>query len=339
VASKKSRERPVTLSEVAQSAGVSLATASRALNGGVASAKSVAAVEAAVKKLGFVPNRAARTLARKKTDAVALVIPESPSFLFYDPFLTRVTHALAAEFWRGGLQPMLLLMDPEETIAGVERFLLADNVDGLVIASFHANPGMERTLEEAGLPVVFVGRAPTGDAFPWVDVDSVHGGYLATKHMLDRGRRRIACVGGPASMTPATDRHTGFLQAHAEAGVEPGPFLTGVFDQAWGKRAVARLLEEYPQVDGVFAQSDPIAAGLLHGLREAGREVPGDVAVVGFDDSDMARSVFPNLTTIRNPVGDLARAAAQLLLDRLSTGEWGDWPVSLPAELVVRDSA
>ncbi|MDR1393405.1 MAG: LacI family transcriptional regulator [Bifidobacteriaceae bacterium] len=336
---KPRRGRAVTLNQVARTAGVSLATASRALNGGIASPRAIAAVNRAVAQLGFVPNRAARTLARQKTDAIALVIPEDPAFLFYDPFLTRATHAIAAEFWRANLQPLLLLMDPAEPLTNVAHFLHSGNVDGLVVASFHDNPAMEHKLEETGLPVVFVGRAPSGENFPWVDVDGVQGGYLATKHMLEHGRRHIAMVGGPASMNATADRQAGFLKAHQEAGVEPGPALTEVFDQAWGARAATLLVERYPALDGVFAQSDPIAAGLLQGLRQAGRRVPDDVAVVGFDDFETATSVFPHLTTVRNPVAELSRAAAALLIGYLEQGKWSDWPVILPAELVIRQSA
>jgi DNA-binding LacI/PurR family transcriptional regulator len=316
-----------------------LATASRALNGGVASPRSIAAVNDAVARLGFVPNRAARTLASRKTDAVALVIPESPEFLFHDQFLARATHAIAAEFWRAEIQPILALANPAETIASVERFLRAGNVDGMVVTSFHSDPEVEARLAEAGLPVVFLGRAPAAAQFPWVDVDAVQGGRLATERLLEQGRRHIACIGGPANMTPVADRLQGFLSAHEQAGLEPGPFLPGLFDQDWGESAANTLLRDYPEIDGLFAQGDVIAAGALHAFRSAGLRVPEDVAVVGFDDFDTATSVFPNLTTIKNPVAELSRAAADLLIGYLETGVWSDWPVVLPAQLVVRESA
>jgi DNA-binding LacI/PurR family transcriptional regulator len=329
---------PVTLDEVARLAGVARSTASRALNGGVASREAIEAVNKAVRQLGFVPNQAARTLARNRTDAVALVIPEDPSRIFFDPVLAMVISRLSVDFWREGLQPLLVLMDPEDLIAKLGSFLNAGNVDGMVVTSFHSNPEVEEVIAASSLPTVFFGRPPRPDSLPYVDIDNVEGGYKATRYLLDKGRRRIACVGGPAGVPSVEDRRQGFMRACADAGVEPGPYLYGSFDPESGINAAAALVAD-PRVDAVFAQSDAIAVGVLQGLASAGKSVPEDVAVVGFDNTSTATAVLPNLTTVAQPVSEMAGEVASMLLGFLRTRQWGETPRILPTELVVRDSA
>jgi DNA-binding LacI/PurR family transcriptional regulator len=186
---------------------------------------------------------------------------------------------------------------------------------------------------------VFVGRPPVGDTCPYVDVDNRHAGAMATKHLLDSGRRRLACLAGPLSLASAFDRRQGFLDALADAGLPPGPCVETVYQTESGRRAAERLLAVEPHVDGLFAMSDALAVGAIQALNAAGRRVPQDVAVVGFDNSTLAVSATPPLTTVSQPVAQVAAAAAKLLAGRMSEGEWGPHPVVLPTELVVRESA
>jgi DNA-binding LacI/PurR family transcriptional regulator len=330
---------PVTLDEVARLAGVARSTASRALNGGVASRAAIEAVNEAVRRLSFVPNQAARTLARSRTDAVALVIPADFSRIFFDPVLALVISRLSVDFWREGLQPLLVLMDPKDLIAKLGSFLNAGNVDGMVVTSFHSNPEVEELISASSLPTVFIGRPPSPYSLPYVDIDNVKGGYTATKYLLDKGHRHIACAAGPAGVPSVEDRRLGYLQALTEAGVEPGPFLYGRFEADFGIGAAAGILDGDPRVDAIFAQSDAIAAGVLQGLDAAGLSVPNDVAVVGFDNTTTATSVLPKLTTIAQPVAEMASEAASMLIGYLKYNEWGDSPRILPTELIVRDSA
>jgi len=333
------RQVAVTLDEVARLAGVARSTASRALNDGVASPAAIQAVNEAVRKLGFVPNQAARTLARSRTDSVALVIPEDPTRLFSDPVLATVITRLSVDFWREGLQPLLVLMDPKDLIAKLGSFLNAGNVDGMVVTSFHSNPEVEELISASRLPTVFFGRPPMPGILPYVDIDNVEGGYKATKHLLDAGRRNVACAGGPEGVPSVEDRKQGFLKACAEAGVRPGPYMYGRFDTDFGMSAVSAILDAEPGIDGIFAQSDAIAAGVLSGLSAARRSVPDDVAVVGFDNTATATTVFPRLTTVAQPVAEMAGQAASMLVEYLSSQEWGQCPRILPTELIVRDSA
>jgi DNA-binding LacI/PurR family transcriptional regulator len=331
---------PVTLEQVAKAAGVSRATASRVINDGVASKESVKAVNRAIKRLGYVPNRAARTLARHRTDAVALVTPESPSFVFLDPFLAVVISTVSQRLWRAGLQPLLVLMDPDDPMATTKRFLHRSNVDGMIVTHYHHDEQIAALLGTMDLPAVFIGRPPVETAFPYVDADNVHGGYVATKHLLDQGRHKIACLGGPLTMSPAIDRRAGFNLAHSEAGVEPGPYVElPSFHPADAVQVARRLIEDYPEADAIMAQSDTLGAAAINALVAVGRTVPDDVAVVGYDDSVIATQIVPNLTTVAQPVAQLGEHAADLMIGRLETGVWADSPRILPIELIVRQSA
>jgi DNA-binding LacI/PurR family transcriptional regulator len=330
---------PVTLDQVARAAGVSRSTASRVINGGVASERSVRAVGQAVKALGFVPNRAARTLARQRTDQVGIVTPESPALIFLDQFTAVVTAAAAHCLWQDGLQPILALTDPEAPVASAKQFLHHSNVDGIIVIHFHHDPQLEALLGELDLPIVFIGRPPQAVRAPYVDADNVHGGRIATQYLIEQGRRRIACVSGALSREGAVDRRAGYLQALGEAGIEPGPYVELDFQAGAPVSAVAAMLAEHPEIDAVFAQSDFLAAGALEAIAASGRRVPDDVAVVGFDDSATATRVRPSLTTVAQPMACLGSAAAKLLSGRLRSGEWGAWPQVFPTELVIRQSA
>ncbi|MDR1186042.1 MAG: LacI family transcriptional regulator [Bifidobacteriaceae bacterium] len=330
---------PITLEEVARAAGVSRSTASRVINGDVASPQSVKAVNRAVKRLGYVPNRAARTLASQHTDQVAIITPESPTLIFLDPFVAVVSATTAHSLWQAGLVPLLALMDPADPVATTKQFLHRGNVDGIIVTHLRQNDELRKLLTEADLPIVFIGRPPDGIEAPYVDADNVHSGYIATEYLLKQGRRRIACVGGPLTMPSAVDRRTGFLQAHHAVGVEPGPYVELDFHSASAAAATVQLLEQRPETDAVFAETDFLAAGVLQGVAMTGRSVPGDVAVVGHDDSATATQVVPQLTTVAQPVEQLGPAAAGLMVQRLRTGQWGEWPQLFPTELVIRDSA
>ncbi|MDR1186533.1 MAG: LacI family transcriptional regulator [Bifidobacteriaceae bacterium] len=330
---------PVTLDQVAKAAGVSRTTASRVINGGTASQRSIQAVNRAIDQLGFVPNRAARTLARQRTDQIAIITPESPELIFLDPFIAVITATVSRRLWQAGLQPLLALSDPDDPVCTTKHFLHHSNVDGIIVAQFHRDDHLEALLQELDLPMVFIGRPPDSVPAPYADADNIHGGHAAAKHLLDQGRRHIACLSGALNRSSAVDRKVGFLRAHEEAGVEPGPCVELDFHSGAPAIAVARLLEQSPQIDAIFAQSDFLASGALQALAVAGRSVPDDVAVVGYDDSVTATQVVPNLTTVAQPVAQLGAAAAELMVERLRTGGWGPWPRVFPTELVIRQSA
>jgi DNA-binding LacI/PurR family transcriptional regulator len=191
--------------------------------------------------------------------------------------------------------------------------------------------------EEARMPVVFGGR-PVGSAPRWyVDVDNVGGAREATEHLVSRGRTRVVALCGRLDTEAGRARYQGYRDAMLGAGLEPLPPQEGDFTESSGAAAMAAVLEKRPDVDGVFAASDNMAAGALRTLREAGRQVPADVAVVGFDDLTAAQIADPPLTTVHQPIEALGREMARMLVALLDGQD--PTPLILPTRLVVRASA
>lgn len=328
-----------TLREVAQRAGVSMATASRALAGGSASQKTREKVHAAAAELGFVPNATARRLSTGRTDTVAVVMAEKPQFIFRDQFLSMLVSQLAVSLNSLGLLGVLVLADPENP-DNSKSFLHRTGADGVIMASYHSSKILDDALRSLNIPVVFVGRPPEElSYFPYVDVDNYRGGYDAAMRLINIGRRNIAQISGPTEMTSSRDRSDGFNAACASRGIVPLCSLSGKFEVDHGQEAMRALMEAHPEVDAVFAQSDSIAAGAMQTLSEYGKKIPGDVAIVGFDDFESATAVNPKLTTMAQPINKVAQAAAKMMKDYLDTGEYELSKQLFRVPLVVRDSA
>ena len=329
---------PVTLEEVAQRANVSRATASRVINGDPRVGEPVrAAVESAVRDLRYVPNRAARSLVTRRSDSIAVVIPEPTTQLFGDPFFPRVLRGISETLGREGMQLVLLMPEGQSDEVRVERYLEAGHVDGVLLISLHDADPLPAGLRRHGVPLVVGGRPPE-EGFTYVDVDNRGGAATATAHLLEAGRRRIATIAGPRDMAVGADRLAGFRQRLAEAGQNDRLVEVADFTHDGGRSAMERLLERDPSVDGVFAASDPMAIGALAALRASGRHVPDDVAVVGFDDAPGAATVDPPLTSIRQPIEEMGREMTRLLLDGIRAPDRPPRRVILGTELVIRQS-
>jgi DNA-binding LacI/PurR family transcriptional regulator len=332
------RLEPPTLEEVAARAGVSRSTASRAINGGDrVSPRARAAVDAAVTELGFVPNRAARSLVTRRTDSIALVVPEPDEFALADPFVTAILTGLSASLADSELQVVLLMARPDRTERMV-RFLAGGHVDGAVVVSHHRSGEVLQQLVRLRLPQVFVGRPLAEDVdVEYIDTDNVGGGRLAGQLLIDQGRRRIATITGPPDMAAGVDRLLGWTQALSQAGLPHDAVEHGDFTQRSGQAATHRLLDARPDTDAIFAASDPMAAGALAALAARGLRVPEDVAVIGYDDLGLATSTQPPLTTVVQPVVQMARSAARRLIDRLA-GSPAAPPEVFPATIVERST-
>jgi DNA-binding LacI/PurR family transcriptional regulator len=331
-----------TLDEVASLAGVSRATASRAINGGSrVSPEAMAAVQDAVRTLGYTPNRAARSLVTRRTDSVALVVPEPNERVFTDPFFSDWLRGVSAALDPTDLQLVLLLARPGDEGARTMRYLRNRHVDGALVISHHRGDGLTEEIADLGLPCVFGGRPWSGaERISYVDVDNRAGGRLATEALVERGCRRIATVAGPSDMTAAEDRLEGWRDALRRADLSDEGVVHGNFTIESGARATTELLEAYPDVDGIFAASDLMASGVLSVLAARGLAVPDDVAVVGYDDLGVAERTDPPLTTIRQSATAMAERATALLLEQM--GRPGPAPVKheiLPPQLVRRQSA
>ncbi len=327
-----------TIEEVAAKAGVSRSTVSRVVNGSTAvSPAALEAVRAAIADLNYVPNRAARALARRQTHAIAFVIPEDTDRFFGDPFFASIVAGVHDRIARSEYVLNLIIAsdDPHDKAT---TYLRSGSVDGVIIASHHTSDTFVDRIA-ADLPVVYGGRpAHITPSDYFVDVDNVGGGREAARFLASRGHRRVATISGPATMTSATDRLRGFEEEAQDAGLELVAVADGDFSEAGAAAAMARILEQGAVPDALFVASDLMARGALDTLRDAGLSVPHDLAIIGFDDSPVATAVSPALTTIRQPSKAQGAGMADVLLHLLA-GRDAPHATILPTELVVRDSA
>jgi DNA-binding LacI/PurR family transcriptional regulator len=329
-----------TLEAVATEAGVSRSTVSRVVNGSShVSPDVLAAVNAAIDRLNYIPNRAARSLANRQTMAIALVVPEDTNRFFGDPFFAEIVQGITQ-----GLEPSdyvlnLQLASPTSPSEKTIRYLLGGNVDGAIVVSHHSGDDFFTTLD-ATLPVVFGGRPYRPDLHRnnYVDVDNAAGAAMGTQYLLDLGRKRVATIAGPDNMQAAIDRTAGWVRTVEAAGQRADLLVHGDFTMASGASAMRELLDRAPDLDGVFVASDLMAAGAITVLRDRGLSVPGDVAVVGFDDSSAATSGEIQLTTVHQPSREMGAEMARMLL-ALLRGEPTERERVMPTRMVVRDSA
>jgi len=353
----RSSSRP-TLDEVAARAGVGRGTVSRVVNGSPqVSPQTREAVLLAIAELGYVPNRAARALVTRRTDSVALVVSESQERLFGEPFFAGIVRGISSVLAETSVQLWLSMAQSASERERVEHHLNTQHVDGVMLLSLHDADPLPAMLAGRGLPTVLGGRParmlatgpscdgerPAGHGHPagicYIDADNIGGARLAVEYLLGRGRRSVAVVAGPQDMGVGVARLAGYRQALVSAGVGWSEDLVafGDFSEASGAAAVRGLLAVRPDVDAVFAASDLMAAGVIRALRECGRRVPDDVAVVGFEDSAIARQTEPALTTVHQSVEAMGREMVRLLLARIAGGDASS--VVLDTYLVVRESA
>ncbi|MFD9905522.1 LacI family DNA-binding transcriptional regulator [Streptomyces sp. NPDC059063] len=336
-----------TLEAVAARAGVSRATVSRVVNGEAGVREALATkVRRAVEELGYVPNRAARSLVTRRYDAVAVVIAEPETRVFADPFFALQLRGISKELTARDVQLVLLLTEGRADHERVGRYLSGGHVDGALVFSLHLADPLPGIIHGAGVPTVFGGRpgwAGGVDSVRYVDCDNRDGARQAVRHLAGLGRTRIAHITGALDQTSAVDRLDGFRDVLPSA--DRRLVAEGDFTPAGGERAMRRLLDQYPDLDAVFAANDLSAAGALRVLRETGRRVPDDVAVVGFDDMlPVAEQADPPLTTVRQDIEEMGRLMAAMLLRGQEQGEDADdlpegASVVLPTELVRRESA
>ncbi|MFB7558479.1 LacI family DNA-binding transcriptional regulator [Streptomyces brevispora] len=337
----RSGGRP-TLEEVAARAGVGRGTASRVINGSPrVSAHTREAVEAAVAELGYVPNRAARALAGNRTDAIALVVPEPESRFFAEPYFSDIVRGVGAALADTEMQLLLTLVGSDRERRRLAQYLTAHRVDGVLLVSVHADDPLPDLLEQLGMPAVMNGRRSATEPLPSVDSDNFEGARGAVEHLVSRGRRSIATITGRLDVYASQRRLDGYRKAVSEAGLEPDERLIAPadFSEEGGVRAMRELLARRPDVDAVFAASDLMAAGARQVLREAGRRIPDDVALIGFDDSAVARHMDPALTSVRQPIEEMGRAMTRVLLDLIAGENAERSQIVLPTELIVRDSS
>jgi len=333
--------RPPTIDEVARQAGVGRGTASRVVNGSPhVSAAARSAVQEAVDLLGYVPNRAARSLVTRRTDTIALVVSEPNDRVFGEPYFGAIVRGIGERLGASRFQLLLTMAGTDRDRARVATYLTEQHVDGVLLLSLHGHDDLVDTLDARGVPTVCGGRVVGATPGCVVDVDNRSGGRAAVEHLLGLGRRRLAVLTGPQDMTSGRYRLAGAREAVAAAGLDDQGLFVGFGDysERSGERAMRGVLAAGVPVDAVFASSDLMAVGALRVLRQAGLRVPEDVALVGFDDSPVCRHTDPELTSVHQPIEEMGAVMADLLLGRIA-GEPVAAETVLPTRLVVRGSA
>ncbi len=331
--------RPPTLETVAAEAGVSRATVSRVVNLATTVSPAVrASVEASIARLGYVPNRAARSLVTRRTGSVAVVMREPVEFGVADPYLASLVVSAGQSLIGTGTHMVVLMAPADDKDPWFSNFLRSGVADGVLLLSTHDGDPLPDELVRAGIPLVVAGRLPRRMAGATVvDVDNIAGGRAAAERLLSTGRRHLATIAGPPDMPAAVDRLSGFRSTLAGANRPTDVLAYGEWTLSSGGLATVDLLAREPGIDGLFAANDMMAIGAIRALRAAGRRVPDDVAVIGFDDIDIAADTDPPLTTIRQPAAEMTRTMVDLLLRRVRNEDVPD-AVLLPTELVVRAS-
>ena len=336
----RSRRIPPTLEEVAAAAGVSRSTVSRVVNGSTqVSAEVLTAVQAAIADLNYIPNRAARSLANRQTMAIALVVPEETTRFFGDPYFSAIVHGITRGLEASDYVLNLQLASPFSPSEKTMRYLLGGNVDGALVVSHHSGDHFLATLGD-NLPVVFGGRPLRPEELDsyYVDVDNAAAAAKGTQYLIDRGRTRIGIVAGPVDMPAGIDRTAGWQRALEAAGLPTDLIAYGDFSMVSGARSMRDLLDREPELDAVFVASDLMATGAVSVLRERNKSIPGDVAVVGFDDSPAAIGGDIQLTTVHQPSMEMGEKMAETLL-ALLRGENPERVNIMDTRIVERESA
>jgi LacI family transcriptional regulator len=329
----------MNLEEIARLTGVSRSTVSRVVNNDPnVRAATRQRVLQVIEQVNYHPNVAARSLAAGRTHVLGLVIPMLVSTLFVDPYFAQLIQGVAAACNEQDYSVMLWLAEPEYERRTIHKIMGSGLIDGVIVASTLTRDPLIETLLSAAFPFVLVGRYPGHYPISYVDVENERGAYEAVCHLLTLGRRRIATITGPLNMIAGLDRRNGYLAVLQEQGIAADPCLIveSDFSEEGGYQAMQQLLPHQP--DAVFVASDTMAQGALQALREAGRSVPQDVALVGFDDMPLAAHTTPPLTTVRQPSQRTGRLAAGLLIDLLHSLEAAPRHLILNTELIIRHS-
>ncbi|MGQ4351864.1 LacI family DNA-binding transcriptional regulator [Streptomyces drozdowiczii] len=321
----------VTIADVAREAGVSKTTVSRVINTkGEVDGSTAARVREVIAQLGYVPSSGAVGLARGSSRTVGMLVP-SLTWPWMGEVLQGVVDTVEAADYG------LLLFTCNRGSESVERFtsqVSARAFDGLVVVEPENTLDHLTELHRDGLPIVLIDDRGHHPEFPSVVTTNHEGGASAARHLRDAGRTRPVVITGPEHFGCVRDRLAGFTSV-----LPTDLVVLGDFTEVSGRHAVEELLASGAEFDSVFAHNDITAAGVLRALRAAGKSVPGDIAVVGFDDIPMSEHTEPPLTTVRQPTRQMGETAARMLLSHLGGTPAPDTPVVLPTELVVRHSA
>ena len=325
-----------TIKDVAAMAGISYTTVSHVVNKTRPVSEPVRLkVEEAIARLDYVPSAVARSLKAKSTATIGLLVANS-----LNPYFAELARGIEDYCERNNYCVILCNCDDDpDKQRNYVRVLLEKRVDGLVVASAGGDLGLASGLTGVRTPMVIVDRSLEGIDADLVRIDHEQGAYLATRHLLDLGHRAVACIGGPAITSVAQLRLAGYLRALSEAGITPQArwMVESDFSCTGGYEAANRLLAADPP-SAVFACNDMMGIGVLRAAAERQIRVPEQLSVIGFDDVQMSRYVYPALTTVGQSILQLGETAAQVLLRRIATPGRSVEQLIVAPSLVLRES-
>jgi DNA-binding LacI/PurR family transcriptional regulator len=338
-----SRPKRTTSLDVAKSAGVSRTTVSFVLNNvpDVAISKSTRQrVLDVARSLDYHPNAAGRKLVSGKSRTLGLVLCQSAQQVSADALLPQVLLGVEQAAIQAGYQVLLKPVEPDDSL-GYTKLVNENFVDGILLSGPRQNDEEIVRLHEDGFPVMLMGQLP-GSTIPFVDIDASAGAETATKHLIERGHRRIAFItNAPLTFTSAQQRLEGYSSALTTSGLTVDPSLVqeGNYTPASGYEAMMRLLSVSPRPTAVFVASDVVAMGVVLAIKRAGLCIPQDIALVGFDDIPLAEYFDPPLTTIHLPAFGLGCAMGERLIRMIQSEGLDSDAVFLQSELIIRESA
>jgi DNA-binding LacI/PurR family transcriptional regulator len=329
-----------TIADIAKLAGVSKSTVSRALNNSpLIGEETKEQIRSIARQHNFEINVSARQLSLKQSNIIAYVTHAyHQDFSVADLFGLEIMGGISSGLAALGYDLLVIHVDPNDT-KWARKYLDGGRVDGFILMTSTRKQTHVKALLELGAPFITWGMPHSGQKYCSVSGDNVNGGKLATKHLIDSGRRKIGFIGGPEDEVEVQQRLTGYKTALQEAGMEikTDRIIYGDFSNTSGAKAMAKLMEQVPDLDAVFINSDLMAIAAMDIIREHGKEVPKEIAVVGYDDLSVAANSNPPLTTIRQNVPLAGKMLAQNLIQFLQTKVATN--VSIPVDLIIRKSA
>jgi LacI family transcriptional regulator len=326
-----------TIKQVAAHAGVSSATVSHVINGTRYVSENVREqVQKAMDELGYRPNALARSLRSGYTHTLGLVLPDSAN-----PFFAEVGHSIEIAAFEAGYSVVLCNTENDfEKEALYVDVLTKKQVDGIIFVTTGERSDSLKNLVKMGIPTVVMDRDFPELELDVVLADNLQGGYQATQHLISLGHKRIGCIAGPSSLNSSSRRLVGYKQALQEANIVVNPelIMNGNFHPESGWEVGHKMLSQQDAPTAIFTCNDLMAMGALRAATELGLRVPYDLALVAYDDINLASYIIPALTTIKQPKAEMGLAALNFLLARIKDKQSAPQRVLLPVSLVIRDS-